>query len=276
MNLIRKVKWALPLALMMVLVTTIVAFAITITVDGVREAAWDGDGSQTPGSQTDPNKSGIDDRYDIEEIQWTNDSTGGTAPYGYMYLLVKTYANFDANFPPGQPWVLFCIDVDDDTGTGTTASGYCNNMPGVDRRVYAYLWSMSATVQRWNGTNWQTVFGGTRDVAWSDSGGDGVADTPYIEVGIDLQSLGIVNSSTCLAAMPSAVYYDNGVTDGEDVTPDLGTFDLSCGDDPSNPTAISLTNLEAQNNTTLMIIASALLLVLISGGAVLAYKRSRT
>ena len=36
-----------------------VAYAITITVDGTKEAAWNGSGGQTPGSQTDLDETGI-------------------------------------------------------------------------------------------------------------------------------------------------------------------------------------------------------------------------
>jgi hypothetical protein len=269
----------LPLTLLGTLLVVGVAYAITITVDGVRESAWDGNGSQTPGSQTDPNEIDIDARYNIAEIQWTNDSTGGTAPYGYLYLLVETYANFDANYPPNEPRILFCIDVDNSSGTGATASGYCNDMSGIDRRVYAYLWAQSVLVQRWNGTSWVTVFspsGGMRSTAWSDLNTDGVADTLYIEIGVDLQSLGIVDSSTCLVAMPTVVYYDNGILDNEDATPNSGTFNLSCGDNPLSPTSITLSNLEVKNTpSSLYLAAIAGLGVILAGAVFVALKRRR-
>jgi hypothetical protein len=246
----RKITFALTIALVVAFMLSGVAFAITIAVDGIKEAAWDGSGGQTPGIQADPDESTIDNRYDVKEIRWTNDALGGSSPYGNIYFLMETYANFDIIYPPFQPQIMICIDVDNSTSTGTTVSGYCNNMSGVDRRITANLSLGTVTIQRWTGTFWQAVSqpsGGMRSEAWQDtSPADGIADLPYVEIGVDLESLGITNTATCLTAMPSAVYYDNGMLDDEDAVPNSSTFSIGCG----TPTAITLNSLQAQPTTS--------------------------
>lgn len=261
----------------MLVMGTAVVHAITITIDGLKEAAWDNPSGQIPGSQTDLNEGDIDDRYDIAEIKWTNDSTGGSAPYGNMYWLFETYANFDYNFPASEPLILVCLDTDNNSLTGTDALGYCDDMLGVDRRIRIFPGLGSVQVQNGNGTGFTNIaqpVGGLRAVAYSDPGGDGVADTPYIEAGFDLQSLGITDGSTCINTMRASVYYDNGILDGEDQVTDSGSFQVSCG----TPTAVNLQTFSAANNTsTLPIIGISLLavLALVSAGVFIA-RREQT
>jgi hypothetical protein len=241
----RKITAAFIFGLILPLLIVSVASAITIQVDGNREPAWDG----TPAQALDPNEADIDDRYDISEINWTNNSLG-SAPWGNLYLLVTTYANLDVNYPPISPQIIICIDTDNSTVTGATITGYCNNMSGVDRKVTVNLVALSVLIQSWTGTTWATVAqpaGGMRAVAWQDTNpADGIADLPYIEMGFDLQSLGIINTATCLSAMPTSVYYDNGMSNPEDQVPNGGTFNLGCG--PT--TAVTLNSLHAQPTTS--------------------------
>jgi len=162
-----------------------------------------------------------------------------------MYFLVATYGNLNINYPPLAPQIIICIDVDNNTTTGTTPSGYCNDMPGVDRRITANLRLFTVAVERWTGATWAVVpqpGGGMRAVAWDDTIVDGIADLPYIEIGVDLQSLGITSSATCLSAMPTAIYYDNGMADPEDTVLDSGTFSIGCG----TPTAVTLSEVDTQ------------------------------
>jgi hypothetical protein len=235
----------LTISLILTLMMTGIVQAITITVDGTKEAVWDtGSGGQTPGSQLDANEAGIDDRYDIEDVRWTNDASG-SAPWGNMYFLVETYSNLDTTYPPLSPQIIICIDTDNNTSTGDTASGFCNDIVGYDRRIIVDLVALSVLVRSWTGATWLTVpmpSGGMRSVAWDDTIFDGIADQPYIEIGIDLQSLGIVNSSTCLSTMPAAIYYDNGMADNEDTVPASGTFNIGCG----TPTAVTLSQISTQ------------------------------
>lgn len=245
----RAVLFALLIGLSMVTVVS----AITITIDGNKDATWDGSGGQIPGIQPDLDEGGIDNRYDLREIRWTNDSTGGVAPYGNMYWLFETYGNFDYNFPSNEPLILVCLDVDNNVGTGTAVTGFCNDMSGVDRRIRIFPGMGSVQVQQWNGASFANVAmppGGLRAVAYADAGADGVADTPFIEAGFDLQSLGITNSATCITGMRAAVYYDNGIADGEDNVSDAGTFSVSCG----APTAVTLANANAQSQTGYLVV----------------------
>jgi len=262
------------LSVLLSLVLTSTALAITISVDGIKEAAWSSTGEQTPGSQTDPDENNIDDRYDIIEVLWTNNSLGGTAPYGYMYFLIETVGNFDGNIPPSEPTVIICLDVDNNTSTGTTTTGYCNSMSGVDRRINAQPRMGTVAVYRWTST-WVLVAqpsGGMRQVAYYDSPADGIADYPYFEIGVDLQSLAITNGTQCISTMPGAIYYDNGITDPEDSTPDSGTFFLSCG----SPTAITLQSAGARSAgryVTPLLIAAAILAAAGAGGLLIVRRR---
>jgi hypothetical protein len=252
------------------------ARAITIAIDGIKESAWDGSSGQTPGIQTDTNEADIDDRYDIKEFRWTNDGIG-VAPWGHQYFLVETYNNFNSTYPPLEPSLIICIDVDNNTTTGATVIGYCNGMSGVDRRINVSLWSMTVTVFRWTGSAWSVVStpsGGMRSVAYTDSDSNEIADLPYIEVGIDLQSLGITSSATCLGAMPGAVYYDNGIADPEDSMPESGTFDIGCG----TPTTISLQSVVARpadNFVVPLLIGLAVLAAGGVGGLIIALRRRK-
>jgi hypothetical protein len=268
---------AVAMAIIGVLLVAGVASAITIVVDGAKEVAWNGAGGQTPGIQTDPDEATIDNRYDIKEFRWTNDALM-TSPWGHMYFLVETFGNLDVNYPPLAPQIIICVNTDNNTTTGNTASGYCNDMAGIDRKITVNLVALSVLVQRWTGTAWATVaqpVGGMRSVAWQDTGGVGIADLPYVEIGVDLQSLGVINGATCLSAMPTAIYYDNGMVDPEDAVPGVGTFNIGCG----SPTAIALNNLQAkadaQNNTAVIILATSIVATLGLAGVVIS-RRHRT
>lgn len=267
--------WVMVSLVMMLMLGTAVVHAITIIIDGTKEAAWGGAMGQTPGSQTDPNEGAIDDRFDLSEVMWTNDSTGGIAPYGFMYWLFETYGNFDYNIVSNEPLILVCLDSDNNIGTGTAVSGYCNDMNGVDYRIRIFPGTDLVQVQRWNGASFVNVAmpaGGLRDVAYADTDVDLVADTQYIEAGFDLQSIGITNGATCINSMVAAVYYDNGIIDGEDQVTDSGTFTVSCG----SPTAVSLQSFSATNNNTAVLsLAGALVLALVSFGYLLYRRQGR-
>lgn len=255
---------------------TAVVHAITIVVDGVKETEWDGSGGQTPGIILDTtNESDIDDRYDIKEVRYTNDSTGGTAPYGFMYWLFETYANYDSNYPSNDPLIIICLDTDGNTSTGGNAVGYCDDMTGIERRVRIKPTDGTVQVQGWNGSGFFTISqptGGLRSVAFFDSGSDGIADYPYIEAGFDLESLGITNSATCISTMHAAVYFDNGIIDGEDQVPNSGTAIISCG----TPTAVSLQSFSAGPGSSLPVYGVIGFAALVMVGLVaLALRRER-
>ena len=251
MKFFRKNKWALPLALVMAMLVVSVAMAITIVVDGDEEAVWtSGSGGQKPGSTTDPNESGITDNRDISHVYWTNDTTN-------FYFMIRTYATPSLGGFPAETDVYFCIDTDNDTSTGSSYAN-CNNMPGIDRYIHV------------EATDDPIVYGesfnvlGTGALGYNPTG----ATNPVIEVSVTNALLGL-DSENCPQIMPMVVYFDNGTTDPDDNTPDSGSIDIGCG----SPTAITLSNFEAKNNTPVIIASAGALLLLIGGGAVLAYKR---
>jgi|GEM_PF-1856174 hypothetical protein len=271
----RRFSIAFTVAIVLALSIVAIAAAITIVVDGIKEPTWGGSGGQVPGAVLDPNEAAIDDRYDIKVISYTNDALG-SAPWGHLYFLFESYSNFDSIYPVATPQIIVCMDVDNKTSTGTTASGYCNDMAGIDRRIYFFPSLGTVTVQRWNGAAFVVVpqpSGGMRAVAYDDPSASGIADMPYIEGGVDLQSLGIINTATCIGNMQVAVYYDNGIIDGEDQIPDSGTFNMSCG----NPTAVTLNSLQAQPVNTSPLLPLALVggAAVILIGAVFFTRRSR-
>lgn len=210
----------------MALVFSSVAYAITITVDGTREAAWDGSGGETPGSVADLNEAAITDGYDILRFQWTNDPTN-------MFFLVETFANTISSGTP-IPTIIICLDTDSNTGTGGTYAN-CNGMTGIDRSIVM----SRAGVDVYNGDpNTGTLIGGggtgTRAVA-----------TTITEASVPLSDLGF-SSSFCPSSIPTAVYFDNGIVDPDDNVPDSGTFTIGCG----GPTAVTLSSLQARSNTS--------------------------
>src|SRR5690606_3655553 len=95
--------------LLIFVLSTTVAHAITIVVDGDREDLWDGDGAgQTPATILDPNEPGVPDNVDIKRFQFTNDKDN-------FYFLIETWTS-----PPSldsSQYVEICLDTDNDSTT---------------------------------------------------------------------------------------------------------------------------------------------------------------
>ena len=217
----RKTILAVSVALVAALVLSSVAYAITIVVDGVREAAWGGSGGQTPGTVNDPNEPTITDGYDIQMFQWTNDGTN-------MYLLFQTYANtIWTGFP--LPTIVICLNTDNNTATGG-AYANCSNMTGIDRSIAI-------------NSNGVTVFNGPPGGPVLGTGVQ-ASQTNVTEISIPLSLLGF-SAGSCPGIIPAAIYFDNGIVDPDDTVPDLGTTPINCG----GPTAITLNSLQAQPTT---------------------------
>ena len=139
----RKTTAALTFAVILSLLIVSVASAIEIAVDGVREAAWNGSGGQTPGSITDPNEAAITNGYDIDTFQWTNSGSIANGGSGNMFFLISTYANtIVVGFP--APTIIICLNTDNAASGGTYAN--CNNMTGIDRSIAINLTNGSVTV----------------------------------------------------------------------------------------------------------------------------------
>jgi hypothetical protein len=215
----RRTVLACAIALLGALLFSSIAYAISINVDGVREAAWNGSGGQTPGIYTDTNEILIINGYDIQTVQWTNDGT-------YMYFLLQTYAD---TIIPGDPvpTIYICLDTDNNAGTGGDYAN-CSNMTGIERTIVIFG-SMVEVVD--GDPNTGPVIGnGTRGTAMD-----------ITEVSVSLSSLGF-SGTFCPASITSAIYFDNGITNPDDSVPDDGTLTLSCG----TPTAVTLDSLQAQ------------------------------
>ena len=237
-------------SLILTLMMTGIVQAITIVVDGTKEAVWDtGSGGQTPGSQSDVNEGTITDGYDIEEFKWTNDTTN-------MYFLMDTYATTIWTGTPA-PTLVICIDVDNNTGTGGSYAN-CNNMTGIDRSIIVTRFGAEV----YNG---DPNTGTYVDVATSARSGD------ITEVGVELADLGIPGTFTCSQGMPTAVYFDNGITDPDDNTPDSGTISIGCG----APTAVTISKIGAQALGYQWTIAAAGTISLVGAGVIFVHKRCK-
>jgi hypothetical protein len=215
----RKLVLALIIALVAALMLSGIAYAITIVVDGVREAAWDGSGGQVPGSITDGNEPGITDGYDISRIQWTNDGTN-------FYFLVETYANSILSGNP-IPTVVICLNTDSLPSGGSYAN--CNGMTGIDRSIVLTRFG----VQIYDGDPNAGTIINTPTAAQTAAN--------ITEASISLSGLGF-SAGNCPATIPYAVYFDNGIVDADDNVPDNGILTLSCG----GPTAVELSSLQAR------------------------------
>ena len=150
----RFVPLTFAIALLLAMATAV--YAITIVVDGVKEATWDlGAPGQTPGSALDNNEVDVPDDSDIAEIKWTNDQNN-------LYILVDTVASPVQN---SSSTLLICIDSDADpsTGSDTTSNWYtqCNSVTGFDIhvRVEKVLGTYQVVKYDQNGDNGQLIPG---------------------------------------------------------------------------------------------------------------------
>jgi hypothetical protein len=210
-------------SLILILLMTGIAQAITITVDGTREAAWDGLGGQTPGSQTDVDEGGIDNTKDISRIQWTNDTT-------YMYFLVQTHGNISFDGDP-QPAIYICLDTDNNSSTGD-AYANCNGMTGIERTIRVRLSDVNTpplTVRVTDGAPTGTQISSLQNAAYAGQ---------YLELRVSLNDLGIDSAGACNQNIQGAVYFDGGTIDPDDNIPDSGTVSIGCG----TPTAVTLSS----------------------------------
>ncbi len=239
------------IAIVLALLMVGVVYAITIVVDGDREAAWSGSGGQTPGSAPDGNELGINDNVDMETFQWTNDTTN-------FYFLVDVYAS--APLMPPLAVIDICLDTSPSTDIPSTNTiqrnrcSYGTGVTGIDTVVEAYRLN--------NGTKIVDVYDVTTDPpTFTGSGVLGynpAATTPVVEMSVPLSLLGF-NSGNCPSSIRTVVYYDGGDTNPDDNLPDSGSININCG----GPTAITLSSLSAMsetgNSTSLILLTVAVL-----------------
>jgi hypothetical protein len=259
MKLHKKSVYAGLLMLLMALMAVSVAYAITIVVDGVREAVWDtGAGGQLPGIQNDPDEPAITDGYDMQQVLWTNDQTN-------MYLLIQTFADTIWTGTP-RPTIVICLDTDNSTITGGFYAN-CNNMSGIDRSIIIDRANFVGTTLN------VLVNDGDPNTGTPINGGIwGARTTNVSEISIPLADLGL-GGVTCTGNIQANVYFDNGIVDPDDNTPDSGTFAISCG----SPTAVSMKNIStATTNPANWVGALALMLAVVTTGAVVVRRRQPT
>ncbi|HLF90825.1 MAG TPA: hypothetical protein VI451_17910 [Anaerolineales bacterium] len=232
---------AMIIAISLLLSITGIAYAITITVDGVRESAWDGGGSV---SDDGGNEGTIRDGNDIDRVEFTNSTS-------YYFILLDTFANTIWDNPFGQdPSLYICINTDN-AATGASGVAQCDNgnMTGVDF-ILEFIGGPSITFNIYD-SSFNPVNDPDKQIAFAN-------DINEIRVSVSAIGLGIGN---CLTTMPTSIYFDNGVGDPEDYTPNNGTTDLGCG----VPTAITLENLSAHSNNSTVLVGLVAALFFVAG-----------
>jgi hypothetical protein len=247
--------------LLVFLLGTTVAHAITIVIDGDRDPLWDGAGGQTPGTIVDPNEGNILDNVDIEQFQFTNDGDN-------FYFLIDTHASTPSLLP--QQYVDICLDTDNDTGTtihpdNIPQMNRCAEVVGIDTvvRILNQFGSIAAGIV--NVTGPTEVFIGSGVAALNSS-----ATTPVIEVSVPLSDLGL-SLAACTEPIQMVVYYDGASTDPDDNLPDRGATNITCG----SPTAVSMHSASAVANSPVSsnALLAGLVLTIVSGGVILRRER---
>jgi len=221
------------------------ALAITITVDGTRESAWDGGGTQS-----DPNEASVtNDGVDLLRVQWTNNTSN-------MYFLFETYANIYWGQFPVLPYIWMCMNTDNNTSTGSSFTGVC---PGLGYDRYILIQGPAPLLVSVYDSNF-TIIPATTSVATSGA---------ITELSLDNASLGF-NSSNCGVASTS-VYMDGRTGDPDDNVRDTSDIPLTCG----TPTAISLAsfNTTAHNSVGTTIVILIALLGAVTGVGILWRRR---
>jgi hypothetical protein len=224
---------------------TAVAYAITINIDGIREAAWDGGGSVT-----DDNEVGVtNDGVDIEVIGWTNDTTN-------FYFLVSTYSTtgWNDNNGPDFPYLYFCLNTDNNVSTGT-ANICVLGSGGYDRYIrVAGPTPLTVTVFDHN----FNALGATTNIATL---------TTITELSVDLASLGL-SGSNC-GSIPSSAYFDGRTGDPDDNVLDGSDFSMNCG----SPTAVTLQSITASGQSLVLPFALAFGTIVVGTGLIIGRKR---
>ncbi len=239
----RRVFVMVLVALMLVGVTA-VAYAITITVDGSREAAWGGGGSANDPNEVDVTNDGVD----VQIVEWTNDTTN-------FYFLIETYAavTWDlTGFTDAE--LILCINNDNNVATGSSLPGQCLGT-GYDR--YIQIVGPTPTINVFD-SNFNPV-AATTDIAFNGT---------ITEISIDAASLGL-SSANC-GSMLMGVYFDGQTQDPDDNVLDGGDIPITCG----SPTAISLQNIAVSGQSVAYPFAlGAFGLIIISTGLLINRKR---
>jgi hypothetical protein len=234
-------------AILLALLAVGTAFALTIVVDGVREAAWDAGA----GDQADPNEGPItNDGVDIVRFQWTNDTSN-------FYFLIDTATNTEWDRPGSidDPYIWICVNNDNNTGTGATLPGNCLES-GYDRFIQI------------EGPAPLTVTVYDQNFALVGNGTAATAGT-ITEVSINLADLGFDLNNCGLA--PMGIYLDGRTGDPDDNVTDIGDVPVTCG----GPTAINLQSFHVTGQSALLPVSVAALVLALLTFGYLAYRKQR-
>jgi hypothetical protein len=264
MKRISEFSKALLMALLLALITSGVALAITIAVDGDRETAWDGGGGQTPGTATDVDEAGINDNVDIENVQWTNDQAN-------FYFLVDVYAS--APLMPPLAVIDICLDTDDNASTDIPVSNvvdrdrcsYDTGVSGIDTIIEAYRLNNGVMlVDVFDATTYPKTYVGAGTLGYDPSG----ATTPVVEVSVAFSDLGF-EPGVCPSNIPMVVFYNGGDTNDDDNLPNEGSTSINCG----LPTAVTLADVDAGSGVASMPVVGLVALVIMGGAGLSFWKR---
>lgn len=239
------------LALALLVLAIGVAYAYVITVDG-NGSEWQAGSLIT----TDGDEGTITDSWDFKDIYHTTDNT-------YMYWRFDSYSNSEwASVGINARYVQICMNVDNNTGTGSTI-GNCNNMQGVDRilQVYGPKSGNNLNVVLYDGS-WNVI---------SATGLLAANQGSVNEARVQLSDLGINPNCSSSYTMPWAMYWDNQVTDPDDNVPNAGTLtaNINC------PTAVTVSSMNAKADAPMLPFAAAGLLGMGALGLLIVSRRAR-
>lgn len=238
----RKMMVVLMVVMALALVTA-VAYAITIAVDGVQEAAWTGGGSVADADEVGITNNGVD----LQTVRWTNDTTN-------FYFLFESHGNTTWNLPGfTDAELILCINSDN-LATGSNLPGQCLGS-GYD--VYVQIVGPTPTVSVFNSAF--APIAATTQV--------GFVGTTITEISVDLASLGL-SAANC-GVMPVGVYFDGQTSDPDDNVTDVGDINMSCG----GTTAVTLQNVSASGSSVLPFALGVFGLIVVSTGLVISRKR---
>lgn len=257
------------LAVALLVLTSSLVFALVITVDGnIGDWTPSGGGPNDARVAQDVDEPGIDNKWDVEDVFFTNDGSN-------MYMRWDTISD-TAYLGTFQ---LICIDNDNNTTTGGEVS-QCDgqvgtNMEGVDYVAYilGYFGAVDLRACGDSATEWQdctTVSGATTDFAAS-----GVT----AELAVALDDIGFGNPLACPDGgaepcdMRVGYYFDNGDTPPDDNVPNEGQFMVQVGQD--SPTDVKVSALKADGTPSLFIAMGSFLSVGAVGVIVWSRRRRR-
>jgi hypothetical protein len=233
MDIKQRLTTPVVIALLLVTATFGIAYGVHIIIDG-NPADWPAPGPLAT-KVTDPQEASTPDDTNVSAVWFTADTIA-------VFGRIDTYANtrWTPVTPPFSPYVVFCLDTDNNTATGRTV-GLCRNMPGVDYEFQIVGNNGSPTISLLKcDTTSCAVQAATTSVASQNN---------VTEFSAKLSDMGIDGANcTPSSTIPFAVYFDNADFPPDDNVPDSGTatITLSC------PTAVRLVSSSAAEAPSLL------------------------